>query len=58
MEHKAKMENEMQREEKNGDMNGDDYHIPGDAVMAEAQAAEDEMDDADMEAAMMELDNV
>ncbi|KAK0822213.1 TFIIH/NER complex ATP-dependent 5'-3' DNA helicase subunit, partial [Friedmanniomyces endolithicus] len=56
MEHKRKMEAERDREVKNGEVNGDDHHIHGDVVMAEAQAAEDAMGmDDDMDAAMMEL---
>ena len=56
MEHKAKLEAEKDREVRNGEVNGDDYHVHGDQVMAEAEAAEEEMDDPDMEAAMMEID--
>ena len=56
MEHKAKIESDKQRGFANGEVNGDDDHLHGDEVMAEAEAAEEEMDDPDMEAAMMELD--
>jgi DNA excision repair protein ERCC-2 len=54
--HKAKLDAERQREIKNDDINGDDYVLHGDQIMAEAEAAEEEMDDPDMEAAMMEID--
>ena len=50
MEHKEKLDAEREREVRNGDTNGDDKHIHGDEVMAEADA------DAEMEAAMMEID--
>ena len=58
MEHKAKLEAERQREVRNGETNGDTSELHGDEIMAEAEAAEDEMADPDMEAALMELDHV
>jgi DNA excision repair protein ERCC-2 len=42
--HKAKLDAERQRELKNGEVDGDDYALHGDQIMAEAEAAEDEMD--------------
>lgn len=56
MEHQEKLNAEKEREVKSGGINGDEYHVHGDQVMAEAEAAEEEMDDPDMEAAMMEID--
>jgi len=58
MEHKRKLEAERDREVRNGgDAAEDGYHLHGDQIMAEAQAAEDQMDlDDDMDAAMLELE--
>ena len=56
MEHKAKTESDQNGEVKNGDANGDGHALHGDQIMAEAQAAEYDMDDPDLEAAMMEID--
>ncbi|KAK5169051.1 TFIIH/NER complex ATP-dependent 5'-3' DNA helicase subunit [Saxophila tyrrhenica] len=57
MEHKRKLEAEQIREEKNGEVNGNmNGHVHGDQVMAEAQAAEEDMEDSDLDAAMMEID--
>ncbi|KAK3706181.1 TFIIH/NER complex ATP-dependent 5'-3' DNA helicase subunit [Vermiconidia calcicola] len=56
MEHKGKMEAERQREVKNGDVEGDGDHLHGDQVMAEAEATLEDMDDPEVDAAMMEID--
>ena len=57
MEHTRKVEAERDREVRNGERNGDQQHLHGDQIMAEAQAAEYAMDiDDDMDAAMLELD--
>ena len=55
VEHQSKLEGRKQYEAKD-EPNGNGYHVRGDEVMAEAEAMEIEMDDPDMEAAMMELD--
>ncbi|KAK4613460.1 General transcription and DNA repair factor IIH helicase subunit XPD [Fulvia fulva] len=56
MAHKQKAEAEVERQERNGELNGD-HHLHGDQIMAEAQAEEEAMyNDPAMDAAMLELD--
>lgn len=57
MEHKKKIDTQRVQYEADGEANGGDHHVHGDTVMAEAQAAEDEMEvDDELDAAMIELE--